>query len=413
MALATQVRECRRILSIDRGSSSLKIAVHELAHGHEEQLIEGGVDAIGAADVTLWMRDCRDPALSEIRRPLGDAAPTAALLGAVKELGVRIDGVGHRVVFGGIAHELPERVTGELMTTLEALVPFDPLHLPDALAAIRAIQASSPELPQAVCFDTAFHRKMPMVAQRLPLPRALWSEGVQRYGYHGLSYESIVCGLGEEGTRGRMIVAHLGNGASLAAMVNGRPIDTTMGFSPLGGLMMGTRPGDLDPGILLYLLRNGRYTFDELDDLITQHSGLLGVSQQSADMRTLLERRLDSSDAAEAVEMFVYEVKKNIGALAAALGGLDTLVFTGGIGENAAPVRWEIGQGLAHLGVGLDPARNANSSPIISVDGARVIARVIPANENLMVAAHTCAVLFGSPVDGVRASRQLSASGLP
>ncbi len=383
-----------RILSIDRGSSSLKIAVYELGQADEQRLLEGGVESIGAADVTLWMRDCRDPALPETRKPLGNATPTAALLAAVKSLDVHIDAVGHRLVFGGLAHELPERVTADLMTTLEALVPFDPLHLPDALAAVRSVEASSPGIAQAVCFDTAFHRNMPMVAQRLPLPRALWPEGLRRYGYHGLSYESIVRGLGAAGTRGKMIVAHLGNGASLAAIENGRPVDTTMGFSPLGGVMMGTRPGDLDPGVLLYLLRTGRYTSGELDDLMTQHSGLLGVSQLSADMRTLLERRGDSSAAAEAVEMFVYEVKKKIGALAAVLGGLDTLVFTGGIGENAAPVRWEIGQGLAHLGVELDAVRNANGSALISVDGARVVARVIPANENLMVAVHTRAALF-------------------
>jgi acetate kinase len=413
MAAVTQALDRWRILSIDRGSSSLKIAVYELGHAHERRLLEGGVDNIGRPDATLWMRDCRDPALPEIHQPLDDAAPTAALLAAVKELGVHIDAVGHRLVFGGLAHELPERVTSDLMTTLEALVPFDPLHLPDALAAVRAIEASSPGLPQAVCFDTAFHRSMPMVAQRLPLPRALWSEGLQRYGYHGLSYESIVRGLGEAGTRGKMIVAHLGNGASLAAIENGRPVDTTMGFSPLGGLMMGTRPGDLDPGVLLYLLRTGRYELHELDDLITQHSGLLGVSHLSADMRTLLERRVDSPAAAEAVEMFVYEVRKNIGALAAVLGGLDTLVFTGGIGENAAPVRWEIGQGLAHLGVQLDPARNANGATMISVDGARVVSRAIATNENLMVAAHTGAALFGLSVDEVLASRQLSISRLP
>jgi acetate kinase len=388
--------ESRRILSLDRGSSSFKIAVYEFELGREQHVLEGGVDAIGAANVTLWTRDCRDPARPEIRKPLGDAAPTAALLAAVKDLGVRVDGVGHRIVFGGNAHELPERVTDDLLTTLEGFVAFDPLHLPDALAAIRAIEASSPELPQVVCFDTAFHRRMPPVAQRLPLPRALWSEGVQRYGYHGLSYESIVHALGEERTRGKMIVAHLGNGASLAAMENGRPIDTTMGFSPLGGLMMGTRPGELDPGVLLYLLRNKRYTFDELDDLLTHRSGLLGVSQLSADMLTLLERRERSPAAAEAVEMFVYEVRKNIGALAAVLGGLDTIVFTGGIGEHAASVRWEVGQGLAHLGVTLDSERNAQGSAVISVDGAGVVARVIPANENRMVAAHTCATLFGS-----------------
>jgi len=387
----------RRILSIDRGSSSLKIAVHEVGHAYEQQLFEGTVESIGSADATLRMRDCRDPAVPEIRTSLGSAPPTTALLAAVSELGVEIDAVGHRLVFGGREHESPERVTAQLMTTLDTLVAFDPLHLPDALATIRSITAASPGLPQVVCYDTAFHRRMPVVAQRLPLSRALWSEGVQRYGYHGLSYESIVRGLGETRTRGKMIVAHLGSGASLAAMENGQPVDTTMGFSPLGGLMMGTRPGDLDPGVLLYLLRQKRCTVSELDDLITQRSGLFGVSQLSADMRTLLDRRVDSPAAAEAVELFVYQARKNIGALAAVLGGLDTLVFTGGIGERSAPVRWEIGQGLTHLGVDLDAARNARGSAIISTDRGRVVVRVIATNENLMVALHTWTTLFGSP----------------
>jgi acetate kinase len=234
MAIVTQMPDRWRILSIDCGSSSLKIAVDELGAAHSQRLLEGGVESIGSADVTLWLRDCRDPAVPDMRKPLGNAAPIAALLAAVRDVGTEIDAVGHRLVFGGVAHELPERVTPDLMMTLEGLVPFDPLHLPDALAAVRAIEAASPGLPQAVCFDTAFHRSMPMLAQRLPLPRALWREGVQRYGYHGLSYESIVRGLGEAATRGKMIVAHLGNGASLAAIENGRPVDTTMGFSPLG-----------------------------------------------------------------------------------------------------------------------------------------------------------------------------------
>jgi acetate kinase len=244
---------------------------------------------------------------------------------------------------------------------------------------------------------------MQAVAQCLPLPRELWSEGVRRYGFHGLSYESIVRALGPTGVRGRMIVAHLGSGASLAAIRDGKPVDTTMGFSPLGGLMMGTRPGDLDPGALMYLLREGRYTIAELDDVLTHRSGLLGVSKTSADMRTLLEQRADDSRAANAVELFVYLAKKQIGALVAVLGGLDTIVFTGGIGERSAPIRWEIAAGLAYLGVELDPARNAAGAPVISVDGSRVVARMLPAQENRMVARHTFARLFTSPDAGIGA----------
>jgi acetate kinase len=262
-----------------------------------------------------------------------------------------------------------------------------------------------------VCFDTAFHHRMPMVAQRLPLPRELRSEGVRRYGFHGLSYESIVRELGNAGTRGLMIVAHLGSGASLAAMRNGKPVDTTMGFSPLGGLMMGTRPGDLDPGALLYLLRAGRYTPAELDTVLTEHSGLLGVSQISADMRTLLARRATDVAAAEAVELFVYQAKKHVGALVAVLGGLDTLVFTGGIGEGSAAIRSEICANLSNLGIDLDSIRNAAGEGIISDDSAHVVVRVIAANENLMVARHTFATIFASSDeegDGVPAASAAS-----
>ncbi len=235
---------------------------------------------------------------------------------------------------------------------------------------------------------------MPTVAQRIPLPRELWSEGVRRFGFHGLSYESIVRALGASHVHGRMIIAHLGNGASLAAISHGAPVDTTMGFSPLGGLMMGTRPGDVDPGVLLYLLRTNRYTIKELDEVLNHRSGLLGVSQHSADMHILLDRRADDAHAAEAVELFVYEAKKQIGALVAVLGGLDTFVFTGGMGENSAAIRSEIAAGLAFLGVELDSERNAAHAPIISNDDARVTVRMIPANENLMVARHTFTTLF-------------------
>jgi acetate kinase len=386
----------RRILSIDRGSSSLKIAVYEVSTAREQLLLQGGIEKLGASNAELRVRDYRDSSPHEVCRPLGNATPIASLLAFLVELGISVDGVGHRLVYGGAAHEAPARVTAELMTSLATLVPFDPLHLPDALAAIREVEAALPELAQVVCFDTAFHSSMPMVAQRLPLPRALWSEGVRRYGFHGLSYESIVRGLGSDGTRGMMIVAHLGSGASVAAMRNGNPIDTTMGFSPLGGLMMSTRPGDLDPGVLLYLLRKGQYTLEELNDVVTCHSGLLGVSQISSDMKTLLERRETDVPAAEAVELFVYQARKQIGALVAVLGGLDTLVFTGGIGEQSPAVRAEIASGFAYLGVDLDLMRNAAGAGIISVDGARVVVRVIAANENLMVARHTFTTLFAS-----------------
>ena len=389
----------KRILSIDRGSSSIKFAVYEIGTAHEERLLEGGAEPLGAADATLRIRDERRADKRETHRSLGNAKPIVALLSFIHEHGVELDAVGHRLVYGGVAHEAPARVTAELLASLAALVPFDPLHMPDALATIREIETALPGLPQAVCFDTAFHRRMPAVAQRFPLPRELWSEGVRRYGFHGLSYESIVRGLGDDGARGRMIVAHLGNGASLAAMQDGRPVDTTMGLTPLGGIMMGTRPGDLDPGVLLYLLREGRYTPAELGEILTQRSGLLGVSEISADLRTLLARRADDAAAAEAVELFVYLAKKGIGALTAVLGGLDTLVFTGGIGEHAVAIRSEIADGLAFLGIKLDVERNAAGAAIISPDDAGVTVRVIATNETLMVARHTWAVLFPSSDD--------------
>ena len=216
----------RNILSIDLGSSSLKIAVYELENAREQRLLEGGVEAFGAANATLWIRDCRDPALRETRRLLGGTTPVVALLALMDDLGIRIAAIGHRLVYGGLAHEAPARVTPELLTSLAALVPFDPLHMPGALAAIHEIESVRPELPQVVCFDTAFHHKMPAVAQHLPLPRQLWTEGVRRYGFHGLSYESIVRELGEAGARGKMIVAHLGNGASMAAMRGGKSAST-------------------------------------------------------------------------------------------------------------------------------------------------------------------------------------------
>jgi acetate kinase len=394
----------KRILSIDRGSSSLKFAVYEIESTDERRAIVGGIEPLGAANATLLIRDERGAEPREARRPLGSAAPVDTLLAALREFDVPFDAVGHRLVYGGAAYEAPQRVSDDLLRGLAALVPFDPLHMSDALATIREIAAALPALPQAVCFDTAFHRRMPAVAQRFPLPRELWSEGIRRYGFHGLSYESIVSALGEDGVRGRMIVAHLGNGASLAAVRDGKPMDTTMGLTPLGGIMMGTRPGDLDPGVLLSLLRERRYTIAELDEILTRKSGLLGVSQISADVRTLLNRR-DEPAAAEAIELFVYLAKKAIGALTTVLGGLDTFVFTGGIGEHAVSVRSDIVMGLAYLGIELDPKRNAANAPVISADGSRVVVRVIPANETLMVARHSWDVLFLSSSEDAKTTR--------
>jgi acetate kinase len=379
-----------RVLSIDRGSSSLKVAVFEFGPERSGMLLEGDVDNPAAAGAALRIRDHRLPAdRATTTRPLTGTSPIASLLAFLREADLHVDAVGHRLVFGGADHEEPARVTPELLEELAALAPFDPLHMPAALAAIREIAALLPDVAQVACFDTAFHHRMPMVAQRFPLPRELWSEGVRRFGFHGLSFESIVRELGPSGARGRMIVAHLGSGASLAAIADGKPVDTTMGLTPLGGLMMGTRPGELDPGALLYLLRAGRYTLEELDRVLNEHSGLLGVSGTSADMRTLLASRAGDAAAAEAVELFVYCARKAIGAFSAALGGLDTLVFTGGVGEHAAAVRWEIARDLAYLGLELDAARNDADAAIISTDGSRVVVRVMETAEMRMIARHT------------------------
>jgi acetate kinase len=248
-------------------------------------------------------------------------------------------------------------------------------------------------MPQVACFDTAFHRRMPEVAQRFPLDRQLWSDGVRRYGFHGLSYEYIVATLGEA-ARGRLIIAHLGNGASLAAVKDGMPVDTTMGFTPTGGLMMGTRSGDLDPGVLIHLMRERKYDWCQVDELVNSKAGLLGVSGISPDMKSLMERRATEPSASEAVELFCYLLRKHIGAMAAALGGVDTLVFTGGIGERAAAVREEVCAELRYLGIRLDTTQNASNAAIISTPDATCTVRVMPTNEDLMIARHTRALLL-------------------
>ena len=288
---------------------------------------------------------------------------------------------------GGPHYTAPQKINQALQEELKKLVPLAPLHIPGQVALIEAITRHYPDLPQVACFDTAFHAGMPEMARRFPLPRELFDQGVRRYGFHGLSYEFITQSLGDE-IKGRVIIAHLGNGASMVALRDGKPVDTSMGLTPAGGFMMSTRSGDLDPGVLLYLLRVG-YTSEQFQKMIDHQSGLLGVSGRSSDMKTLLEKRATEPAAAQAVEMFCYGVRKFIGAYAAVLGGLDCLVFTGGMGEHAAPVREEICRELGFLGIELDSQANQQHAPVISAPDGKCKVRVIPTDEDLMIARHT------------------------
>ena len=289
----------------------------------------------------------------------------------------------------GMKHTEPERITSKLLAALRHITPYDPEHLPREIALIEAFRGRHPKLPQVACFDTAFHRSMPRVAKLLPIPRRYAAKGVERYGFHGLSYAYLMeelRRLDPAAARGRVILAHLGNGASLAAVRGGKSIDTSMGFTPTAGLVMSTRSGDLDPGLAYYLARSERMSAAKFNRMVNHESGLLGVSGASSDLRDLCAKAATDVRAAEAVELFCYQVKKWIGAYAAALGGLDTLVFSAGIGENAPLIRKRICDGLGFLGVALDAKRNAKHGPLISQDAASVRVRVIRTDEELMIA---------------------------
>ena len=378
------------VLCFNMGSSSLKFDFY-LFRGEEESLLaEGEVERIGLRNGRLWIRGPQQKILEDTQ---GDFARHETAIGAIfAALGrARLPypaAAGHRLVHGGQDYTTPALVDPPLLETLRGLSAFAPLHLPAELQVIEAVARRFPDLPQVACFDTAFHRRMPEIAQRLPLPRGLWDEGIRRFGFHGLSYEYILYSLGEAAS-GRMIIAHLGNGASMAAVRDGMPLDTTMGFTPTGGFMMGTRSGDLDPGVLLFLMAEKGYTTALVDQLVNRQSGLLGVSLISPDMKTLLERREYAPPADQAVRMFCYHLRKHIGSLAAVLEGVETLVFTGGIGEHAGPVRWETCQGLRHLGIHLDPEKNRDNAEIISMPSSPCTVRVIHTNEELLIARHT------------------------
>lgn len=387
-----------RILTINTGSSSLKAGLYRV-DGAARLELAADLERIGRPGSRLRIQD---PAGETwLDRPLGLADHPGALRILLDWLAVEghtagIVAVAHRVVHGGRAYTEPQVVTPELLAALRDLSPIDPEHLPQAIAAIDAVAAAHPALLQIACFDTAFHRRMPRVAQIYPLPRELEEAGVLRYGFHGLSYESIVRQLrilDGAAAGGQAVVAHLGNGASMAALRDGVGVETTMGFTPTGGLMMGTRSGDLDPGVLLYLLQVRGMGAAALNALVNRQSGLLGVSGSSGDMRDLLARETDEPRAADAVALFCYQAKKFLGALVAALGGLDTLVFTGGIGEHAAPIRARICAGLEFLGIGIDDERNRRHAPVISRDGRPVTVRVLRSDEADTIVGHAIHVL--------------------
>ena len=308
--------------------------------------------------------------------------------------GTTIEAIGHRIVHGGPTHHDPERVTPELLADLTRLIPFAPNHLPAAITLIESLQQAAPDVPQVACFDTSFHRELPEVASRLPIPARYADQGIRRYGFHGLSYaylmEALQC-INPRAAQGAVVLAHLGNGSSLAAVRHGWCVDTTMGFTPLGGIVMSTRSGDIDPGAIAFIARQEGWSADRIEDFCSHESGLRAVSGGSGDMRELLDREEHDTACRLAVNMYAYQIKKCIGAYAAAMGGIDAVVFSGGIGEHAPSIRSRICAGLDFLGIHLDESRNVNNDSLISE--GRVAVHVIPTNEELMIARLTYAVL--------------------
>jgi acetate kinase len=387
------------VLILNAGSSSVKFSLFEPREGGDWHVeARGQVEGIGTAprmsvkdaEGRTWVDQALEPSVRDGRAAVDVLA--AWLRSAYH--GGRIVGVGHRVVHGGPRFSGPVILTREILAELAALTPLAPLHQPHNLAPIETIFERLPDVPQVACFDTGFHRGHAPVATLVPLPRELCRGGVERYGFHGISYEYIASVLPEvapDVADGKVIVAHLGSGASLCALNRRRSVDTTMGFTALDGLCMGTRPGALDPGIVLYLFQKLGLSAKQVEDVLYKKSGLLGISGISNDMRDLLAR--SEPEARLAVDYFVYCAAKEIGALAAVLGGADALVFTAGIGENSAEIRRRIGEASAWLGVELDPAANAARGPRVSTPGSRVSAWVIPTNEELMIARHTRALL--------------------
>jgi acetate kinase len=395
------------VLTINGGSSSIRFAIFEAART-PRRLLQGKMDRIGSEHASLTVEPQGGQAPAHLKAELGKGAAAVDFLMDWLEsqpLFKTIGGVGHRVVHG-MLRTAPQLVTAQLLKELKRIIPFDPEHLPRELELIEALQRRYPHLSQAVCFDTAFHRSMPRVATQLPIPRRYAAKGVQRYGFHGLSYTFLMQELARLGdpaaAQGRVILAHLGSGASLAAVRDGRCIDTSMGFTPAAGLVMGSRSGDLDPGLMSYLAINDAMNAMQFQTMVNHESGMLGISQSSADVRDLLDREAGDSRAAEALALFCYQAKKWIGSFAAVLGGLDTLVFAGGIGENAAPVRRRICDGLQFLGIHIDENANVRHAQRISADpGSPVTVRVIRTDEESVIAAASIGLMGFEPAQEI------------
>ncbi|HCZ15926.1 MAG TPA: acetate kinase [Candidatus Accumulibacter sp.] len=384
------------LLVLNAGSSSLKFSVFDVGvAGALQAMAVGQVEGLGTAP-RLNAKGADGVVIADERWTTSDVANHAQALQEIATLlrsrfaGQELAGVGHRVVHGGPDYSAPLLITPQAMDKLDTFMPLAPLHQPHNVAAIRAVQEARPGLPQVACFDTAFHRTQDEVAQLYGLPYEYYERGIRRYGFHGLSYEYIAATLPDiapEIATGRVVVAHLGSGASMCAMRNGRSVGSSMGFTALDGLMMGTRPGNLDPGIILYLLQQEGMSARDVEDLLYKRSGLLGLSGIGNDMRVLQES--DSPRARLAIAYFVYRISRELGGLAAVLGGLDAVVFTAGIGENSAFIRRLVCEQANWLGIDLDPAANERGGPRISRIGSRVSAWVVPTNEELMIARHT------------------------
>jgi acetate kinase len=364
------------------------------------RILEGEIERIGLPDASLRVKGQNQAdSFSRLVSAPDHTAAVSALMDWIEERGGSdgLTAVGHRVVHGGPKYSGPQRINAEMVEELHRLSPFDPEHLPEEILLTEAFHRRFPDLPQVACFDTGFHHDLPRVAQLLPIPRRYEAQGVRRYGFHGLSYTFLIGELarlaGTEAAQGRVILAHLGNGASLAAVRDGKSVDTSMSFTPTAGVPMSTRSGDLDPGLIWYLARTEKMSTKQFHEMVNFQSGLLGVSETSSDMRDLLDCETRDVRAAEAVALFCYQVKKWIGSFAAALGGLDTLVFAGGIGENAAPIRERICDGLGFLGIELDEKRNVANAGVISSETSRIPVRVIRTDEESVIASMVCRVL--------------------
>jgi acetate kinase len=380
----------KRILTINGGSSSIKFAIYKVDEPLT-QILSGEIENIGTENVQLTFNNFSTHKKEElgIKAATYDSAAEYLVDWMDKQRMDQVIAIGHRIVHG-MQHIEPELISPELIQELKEISAFDPEHLPEEIKLIELFNKRYPAIPQIACFDTSFHTSMPSIAKMLSIPRRYYDMGIQRYGFHGLSYsylmEELKSVAGEKAAQGKVILAHLGSGASLAAVKDGVSMDTSMGFTPTSGLMMGTRTGDLDPGVAWYLMRSEKLSPMQFNNLINSQSGMLGVSETSADMRELIRGQDMDSRAADAIALFCYQVKKWIGSFTTVLGGLDTLIFSGGIGENIPEVRARVCDGMNFLGIELDPTSNLKNNSIISTKSGKVCVRVIKTNEELMIA---------------------------